>query len=82
MTTMNADQVAAALGIRKRSVERRAEKEAWPYKEESCRGGRRRLYDLATLPNEVQQAVARQAPAITPIGEPIQAGLPSPAHLH
>ena len=79
MSPVTIEHLAVAIGVTESAIRYRAKREAWPYKEESCRGGRRRLYDLATLPNEVQQAVARQALAITPIGEPIQAGLPSPA---
>lgn len=50
--------IAAALCVAQRSVERRAAKEAWPYQEEPCRGGRRRLYPIAKLPKPVAEAVA------------------------
>ena len=46
--------VAEALGIEKRSAERRADREAWPYTEETVRGGRRRLYDPAMLPKSAE----------------------------
>lgn len=62
--------IAHALRIAKRSAERRALKEAWPFSEESVRGGRRRLYPLASLPKDVQAAVWL---ASRPAQEPLQA---------
>lgn len=50
-------EVATALGVTKRAVEIRAEREAWPYVEEAVRGGRRRLYAVAALPADVRRAV-------------------------
>jgi putative transposase len=60
--------IAAALGVAKRSVERRAGKEQWPYRETTGLGGKRRLYALATLPTDVQAALmlASHAPAERP----------------
>lgn len=49
--------IAAALGISKRAAEVRATRDAWPYQEAPCRGGRRRLYALADLPNAVREPV-------------------------
>lgn len=58
MTRVDASKIAAAIGIHKRNVERRAIAEAWPYTEQTVRGGRRRLYDLAQLPSPIQAALA------------------------
>lgn len=55
--TIDVAAVAAALGITKRSAERRAIHESWPFTEQPVRGGRRRLYALNTLPRDVQAAV-------------------------
>lgn len=51
-------QIAAAISISKRGTAVRAERDKWPYKEETCRGGTRRVYPTATLPTEVQAALA------------------------
>lgn len=50
-------EIAEALGVSKQAVAQRADREAWPYTEEAVRGGKRRLYDPATLPKDVQKAV-------------------------
>ncbi|MCC7484591.1 MAG: transposase [Burkholderiales bacterium] len=57
--TVTSHEIAAALGIIKRNVERRAEKERWAYQEELVRGGRRRRYLVAGLPIDVRDALAR-----------------------
>ncbi|WP_084187069.1 Mu transposase C-terminal domain-containing protein [Andreprevotia chitinilytica] len=48
-------EISTALGITKRSVERRAKN--WPFTEEVVRGGKKRLYPLGTLPEDVRKAV-------------------------
>lgn len=48
-----------ALGLHKASVGRRVEDERWPFREERCRGGRRRLYPVDRLPEDVQVALVR-----------------------
>src|SRR5690606_20968479 len=89
MTNITIDVVAASLFISKRSAERRAVREGWPYQEQTCRGGRRRVYRIDSLPTDVRRAVelyqARQAAGLlnqpAPGGELIQAGAcPLPAH--
>lgn len=54
-------EIAAALGRAKRTVSRRAATEAWPFEEQAAQGGKRRLYALATLPGDVQEAVLHAA---------------------
>lgn len=47
-------EVAEALQITKRSAERRAEADAWPFTTVSVRGGYRRLYPIHELPRAIQ----------------------------
>lgn len=51
-------QIAAALGVKRRAVEQRAERGAWPYTAAPQRGGLKRWYALDDLPADVQQAFA------------------------
>ena len=53
---MTAAQVARALGRHPRSMQRRAVREDWPYRERPCRGGRRRLYAVKSLPADIRAA--------------------------
>jgi putative transposase len=62
-------EIAAALGISKRGVERRATRECWIFDEVPGIGGKRRLYPLAALPKEIVNALhvsEMQSPEITP----------------
>ncbi len=52
-------QIADAICVHKSAAEKRANKQAWEFSEQTGRGGRRRLYNLASLPADVQQAIAR-----------------------
>ncbi len=52
-------QIAEALAQTKRAVQMRSQKENWAFTETPVRGGRRRLYNLASLPGDVQAAVVR-----------------------
>lgn len=54
---VDAEQIAQALSVTKRAVQLRAKREAWEYTEEAGRGGKRRLYPLASLPAPVQAAL-------------------------
>ena len=53
--------ISDALGISRRSVERRAAKESWAFEECPVRGGKQRYYPLATLPKDIQDALQRNA---------------------
>lgn len=55
--TYDVQRIAHALRITKRAAELRATREQWPFTEQSVRGGRRRLYALADLPDDVQRAL-------------------------
>lgn len=69
--------VADALNISTRAVQKRAEKEGWRYEETAARGGRKRLYLIASLPAPVQAALAGQflpaasveSPLLLPAGD-------------
>lgn len=55
-------EIARALDLPRVTATRRAAKEGWPFEEQPCRGGRKRFYPLATLPDAVRLAVVGQAP--------------------
>lgn len=63
---VDAAAIARALNIAKRSAERRAIKESWPFTEQAARGGRRRLYALSSLPADVQAAVLLASKPVQP----------------
>ena len=56
MVTVKA--IATTLGITERAVQVRASKESWPFEEQTGRGGKRRLYPVRSLPEDVRQAIA------------------------
>ena len=75
-------ELAEALNVSKRAVERRAGNAGWQYQEERCRGGKRRIYQLVDLPEEVvtkltllrhQESPADSSPAGGPGFPPSQA---------
>lgn len=49
--------IAAAMGVHHTTIFRRAKREAWPYIEAPCTGGKQRLYALTTLPADVRDAL-------------------------
>ena len=65
MKDYTAKEIARALGITKRPIEKRAAKEAWPYIEQAVRGGKQRVYTYETLPEAVKAAISanQTAPA-------------------
>lgn len=65
MSTLTINQIAEALDLTKRTAERRAKKEAWPYAEESVKGGKRRLYAFLDLPRDIQPALLSAYPELT-----------------
>ncbi|WP_324251181.1 transposase domain-containing protein [Xanthomonas campestris] len=58
--------IALALGITKRSAERRAAKESWPFATKTGRGGVRRMYASTSLPKDVQAALFLRSGVISP----------------
>ncbi len=71
-------EIAAELGITKRSTRRRAINEGWLHVEEAARGGRRRLYSIDSLPADVREAVTRRLILSAPVSAaPVH---PTPSH--
>lgn len=58
MNDFTAIDISTVLKIHKKSVERRARMEAWPYTETLTRGGKQRRYALSGLPEDVQTILA------------------------
>lgn len=54
--------LAAAMGVPKSTVIRRAQAEGWAYSEEPGRGGMRRLYSVEQLPAALRAKLAWQGP--------------------
>lgn len=76
--------IAEGTGLHKTSIMRRAEKEAWPYEETTGRGGKKRLYPVASLPADVRQALQKDAieRALPVIAEEIAAPVVYQAQEH
>lgn len=54
-------KIMSATGLAKSTASDRANREAWLYKEETGRGGKRRLYNLSNLPKDIRLAIDRHA---------------------
>lgn len=54
-------EIVDALGKARSGVFSRSNRESWPYEEVAVRGGKKRLYPLATLPKDVRDALAVKA---------------------
>ena len=54
---VSVSEVGQALGCTRRWIRGRARRERWPFREASCRGGRRRLYRVEDLPGDVRSAL-------------------------
>jgi transposase-like protein len=80
MTSLDARKIADALGVSKSAIDKRALRESWPFTEATCRGGRKRLFDAASLPAEVQRALAiHEARQSVEIATSTPSNLPAPA---
>ncbi|SOZ12050.1 DDE-type integrase/transposase/recombinase [Cupriavidus taiwanensis] len=55
------DQIATALNVTKRAVERLAQRNGWRYDLEPVRGGYRKVFTVTDLPREVGQKVKHRA---------------------
>lgn len=61
-------EIATALGKHETSVRRKSIKEAWPFKEESIRGGKVKRFALRSLPQDIQLAIAiKEQKALIPV---------------
>ncbi|WP_295936957.1 transposase domain-containing protein [uncultured Xanthomonas sp.] len=69
---MDLNAIASALGITKRSAERRATKENWPFESRAARGGAKRYYTARSLPADVQAALFLRAGAAVPADAEIE----------
>lgn len=67
--------IARAADISERAAHARAAKESWPFVEESCRGGKRRLYLSASLPADVQDAITAYEGANLPAVVDVESNL-------
>lgn len=56
---VDARAIAEALGCTARAIRQRATRESWPFYEQACRGGRRRMYPLDQLPTDVRMGLMR-----------------------
>lgn len=50
---VDGETIAAALGVKRSAFQERAASGRWPYREVPVRGGRKRVYPIATLPAEI-----------------------------
>lgn len=57
MIHVSIEDIAKANRITKRGAQYRARTQRWPYGLVSCRGGKRRLYPLSSLPMWTRDAV-------------------------
>lgn len=57
--SFDAAQIAAALGVTKRAVNKRSEREKWPFIEQAVRGGKLKVYSIALLPEDVRESIRR-----------------------
>lgn len=74
------DDIAAAIGRDKGTVSRRAASGGWAFVEVSGRGGRIKMFDVATLPEDVRDALRRhQLAAALPAEAPAEPQAPAAA---
>lgn len=77
MTHADSNTIAAALGLSKQAVQKKALKETWNFSEVPHPGGKKRLYPLIGLPKAVRDAVQQHAlgktlamlPAVAPAAD-------------
>ncbi len=60
MKFLTAQQISELLSVTKRTVQKRAIRELWEFREKRGRGGLQRIYDVDLLPPDVQQAITAQ----------------------
>lgn len=78
-------EIAEALGFSKQAIAVRATREAWPFDEETGRGGKKRFYPFSSIPADVRQSLQQRAMAnaFPVIAQEVAAPivLAAPAHL-
>lgn len=65
-------EIAEALGVSRQAADKRSKKESWGFEYQNGRGGRRRIYPLASLPTDVHAALLRHYPERCGAPEPAQ----------
>lgn len=60
MDQANAAQLAECIGVSKRTIQKRALREAWPFNEYPVRGGMQRVYPVDLLPEDIAIRVMRR----------------------
>lgn len=60
MDQANATQLAECVGVSKRTIQKRALREAWPFNEYPVRGGMQRVYPVDLLPEDIAIRVMRR----------------------
>jgi len=62
----NLREITEAMQVHKSVIEKRAAREKWPYIEEAIRGGKRRLYHLSDLPDDVALSLRLKYSPVAP----------------
>ena len=57
MNKLSTAQLSQYLSVTKRTIQRRSNREGWPYEQKTGLGGTRRLYEFSGLPVDVRQKV-------------------------
>ena len=60
MNRLSTTQLSTYLGVTKRTIQRRSNREGWPFIIATGLGGTRRLYAFETLPAKVRNRVIAQ----------------------
>ncbi|MDY6904122.1 MAG: Mu transposase C-terminal domain-containing protein [Thermodesulfobacteriota bacterium] len=62
-----AKEIAEKVGKSRQATDKRARKEAWPFMEQPCNGGVKKLYPVASLPADIRDKIAeRETLALVP----------------
>ncbi len=59
--SLSITDLATALGVSKQAISQRAARESWAFEEITARGGKKRLYPVASIPKDVQTALQKSA---------------------
>lgn len=59
MMKVNFQEIASALNVCKRAVERRAVRESWAFTLQPVRGGQQKIFETTLLPDEVRLTAER-----------------------
>lgn len=61
MSTSSLNDIAKALKVSKQAVAQRSSRENWQYEEVTGRGGKKRLFQITSLPKDVQTTLRQKA---------------------